>query len=90
MWDNAFQYRMKHTLILTSSKRHSSSPIQKRCPTIWHSFVVILFHHTLHECVALKVDLVLNWATPFKICTPPVEDFGKVHHKGVYLFLRDF
>ena len=23
------------------------------------------------------------WVTPFKIHTPPVEDFGKVYHRGV-------
>ena len=28
-------------------------------------------------------SLLLNWAAPFKIDTPPVEDFGKVHQRGV-------
>ena len=23
-----------------------------------------------------------HWTTPFKIHTPPVEDFGKVYHRG--------
>ena len=27
-----------------------------------------------------------HWATPFKIHTPPVEDFDKVYHRGVWIF----
>ena len=37
--ENTFQYRIKHILILTLFKRHSS-PIEKHFPTIWHSSVV--------------------------------------------------
>ena len=27
-----------------------------------------------------------KWATPFKIHTPPVEDFEKLYHRGVWIF----
>ena len=40
LWENVFRYGIKCILIPTSSKRHSSSPIENCFPTIWHSSVV--------------------------------------------------
>ena len=41
LWENVFRYGVKCILIPTSSKRHSSSPIENCFPTIWHSSVVL-------------------------------------------------
>ena len=31
----------------------------------------------------------IEWATPYKIYTPPVEDFGKVQNRGgVYFYMH--
>ena len=44
-----------------------------------------LLHRLLKACnaqVSVKGMAKHYWATPFKIITLPVEDFGKVHHRG--------
>ena len=84
--DNTFRYRMKHSLILTSSTQHSSSPIEKRCPTIWHSFVVILFHQTLHECVVGQG--VSREGFNFKLAM--VKTCSTWHFLNKYALLKDF
>ena len=37
---------------------------------------------------ACDIQVTEQWATPFKIHTPPVEDFGKVYHGGVFSNIR--
>ena len=55
-WENLFRYRIKCILIPTSSKRHSSSPIENCFLTIWNSSVVSARTH----CACYFVTFVFD------------------------------
>ena len=76
--ENIFQYRIKHILIPTSWKRHSSSPTENCFPTVWHASVVskrnihcqYIFHSKNNKKPAVFSWIVLNLAYMYSYFLP--------------------